>query len=129
MSAVCKTNNLRVTERKAVPEEVRSGPVEVVKDGLPWQAFAIVGERSDPTTWQLPHHSRLIFRAVKGKISVEDTVDWSAVSECARMLSPRGRDGERVHAGAEEVLDAARHLARHCVRAGRPLPDALAVLV
>ena len=34
------------------------------KEGLPREAFAIVGDPSDPDTWKLPHHQKSILRAL-----------------------------------------------------------------
>ena len=31
---------------------------ELTKEGLPKEAFAIVGDPDDPETWKLPHHTR-----------------------------------------------------------------------
>ena len=35
-----------------------------LKDGLPAEAFAIVGDKEDPETWKLPHHTKAVFRAI-----------------------------------------------------------------
>ena len=40
------------------------------KDGLPKEAFAIVGDPEDTDTWRLPHHKRSIFRALKGELDI-----------------------------------------------------------
>ena len=37
---------------------------EKTKEGLPKEAFAIVGDPQDPETWKLPHHTKEIFRAL-----------------------------------------------------------------
>ena len=95
---------------------------------LPWQAFAIAGDRNNPYTWKLPHHDRSIHRAIKGKIGMEHTVDWSLMPAAVALLSRAGLDGRRVEATENEIIDAARHLAVHFKKAGKPLPDALAVL-
>ena len=47
------------------------------RDGLPAAAFAIVGEEANPESWRLPHHKRSIYRALKGTLDIEKTVDWA----------------------------------------------------
>jgi len=39
---------------------------EITKEGLPKEAFAIVGDPQDPETWKLHHHTKAIFRALQG---------------------------------------------------------------
>ena len=107
---------------KNMPEHDEEKPVE--KDGLPWQAYALVGSRDNPDTWQLPHHTRLVYRAVQGKIGTEHTVDWELMPAAVAALSRQ----ERIHASEDLILEAAVHLASHYRKAERPLPDALAVL-
>ena len=99
------------------------------KEGLPKEAFAIIGDTEDPETWKLPHHKRSIFRALRGKIDIERTVDWERMPVAVAALSPGGYLGQRVKAGPEEILQAARHLANHYRQADKSLPDTLAVLV
>jgi hypothetical protein len=99
------------------------------KEGLPKEAFAIVGDPDDPETWKLPHHKRNIFRALQGKLDMEKTVDWERIPAAVAALSPRGYRGQRVDASPEEILKAAKHLARHYRKADKPLPDTLAALV
>jgi len=98
------------------------------KDGLPKEAFAIIGDPDDPDTWKLPHHNRSIFRALKGKLDIEKTVDWERMPAAVAALSPGGYRGQRVDASPEQILQAARHLADHYRQAGKPLPDTLAAL-
>lgn len=98
------------------------------KDGLPKEAFAITGDPDDPDTWKLPHHNRSIFRALKGKLDIEKTVDWERMPAAVAALSPGGHRGRRVDASPEQILQAARHLADHYRKAGKPLPDTLAAL-
>jgi hypothetical protein len=100
-----------------------------VKDGLPWQAFALVGDKADPLAWRLPHHTRQVYRAIKGKIGYERTVDWENMPLMVAYLSRQGVEGQRVPADEFQILAAAKHLASHYLKAGKPLPDALAVLV
>ena len=96
---------------------------------LPYQAFAIVPDKAKPETWKLPHHTRLINRAINGnKIGYEHTVDWENMPLMVQFLSRQGVEGQRVQAEPNELLDAAKHLASHYLKAGKPLPDALAVL-
>lgn len=99
-----------------------------LKDGLPHQAYAVAPDINDPATWQLPHHNRLVKRAVIGKIGYEHTVDWQLMEEAVRLISRQGIDGRRIQSQPEHILAAARHLASHYIKASRPLPDALSVL-
>ena len=129
------------------------------KEGLPWQAFAIVRDKDDPETWKLPHHTKAITRAIKGKIGLREgakreetggktnssfgmqrsctchfstTVDWERMPAAVAALSPAGhpsQSGGRVEASEGEILSAARHLATHYRKADNPVPDALAVLI
>jgi len=99
------------------------------RDGLPKEAFAIVGDPDGPETWKLPHHKKTIFRALKGKLDVEKTVDWDRMPAAVAALSAGGYRGQRVDASPEEILSAAKHLAEHYRKADRPLPDTLAALV
>ena len=98
------------------------------KEGLPREAFAIVGDQEDPETWKLPHHKKSIFRALKSKLDIEKTVDWARMPAAASALSPRGYRGQRVDASPEQILAAAKHLADHYREADEPLPDILAAL-
>ena len=99
------------------------------KEGLPKEAFAIIGDPDDPETWKLPHHKKSIFRALRGKLDIEKTVDWDRMPAAVVALSPRGYRGQRVDASPEEILSAAKHLAAHYRNAAKPLPDILAALV
>ena len=99
------------------------------KEGLPKEAFAIVGDPEDPETWKLPHHKKSIFRALRGKLDIEKTIDWDRMPAAVAALSPRGYRGQRVDASPEEILKASEHLAAHYRKAGKPLPDTLAALV
>jgi len=99
------------------------------KEGLPPEAFAIVGDREDPSTWKLPHHTKAINRAMRGRLSIEDTVDWDRMSAAVAALSPGGYRGERVQATEEQIIQAARHLAAHYDKADRSVPETLGALV
>ena len=44
-------------------------------------------------------------------------------------LSPGGFRGKRVEATEQQILDAAKHLARHYTENDKPVPDTLAALV
>ncbi|HEY54865.1 MAG TPA: hypothetical protein G4N91_01100 [Dehalococcoidia bacterium] len=99
------------------------------QDGLPKEAFAIVGDPDDPDTWKLPHHKKGITRALKGKLDIEKTVDWERMPAAVTALSPGGYRGQRVSASPEQILSAAQHLAEHYRKADKPLPDTLAALV
>ena len=100
-----------------------------LKEGLPKEAFAIVGDAGRPETWKLPHHTRAILRALAGKMDMEGTVDWTRMPAAVAALSPGGYRGQRVEAAPGEILQAALHLASHYRKAGKELPDTLARLV
>jgi len=102
---------------------------EKTKEGLPKEAFAIVGDPQDPETWKLPHHTRAIFRALQGRLDIEKTVDWDRMPAAVAALSPGGYRGEQVDATREEKVKAASHLANHYRKADRDVPDALGALV
>ena len=99
------------------------------KEGLPKEAFAIVGDPENPETWKLPHHTKAIFRALKGKLPIEATVDWDRMPAAVAALSPGGYRGERVQAGPEDIISAAKHLAEHYRKAGKDVPDTLQALL
>ena len=109
-------------------DKVKEG-LPKTKEGLPWQAFAIVGDKDDPATWKLPHHTKGINRAIKGKIGIEHTVDWDRMPAAVAALSPGGYRGQRVEASENEIISAARHLANHYRKAKKSIPDTLAVLI
>jgi hypothetical protein len=44
---------------------------EKTKEGLPKEAFAIVEDPDDPSTWKLPHHTKAILRV---QASEEDII-------------------------------------------------------
>jgi len=102
---------------------------EKTKEGLPREAFAIVGDPQDPDTWKLPHHTKAIFRYLRGRIGLEKTVDWDRMPAAVAALSPGGYRGERVQASEEDIIKAARHLARHYEKAGKSVPDTLCALI
>lgn len=132
--------------------ETTETPV-ALKDGLPWQGFAIVPDKDTPEGWQLPHHTREAAgnaggteaigrkRAAQGKaggrtggpdgigIGYEHTVDWLLLDKATMMLSRYGDEGRRVSADPEAIIQAARHLAAHYRKAGRQIPPALCVLI
>ena len=83
------------------------------EEGLPQEAFAIVGDQEAPETWKLPHHKKSIFRALRGRLDIEKTVDWERMPAAVAALSPRGYRGQRVDASPEQILQAAKHLAAH----------------
>ena len=102
---------------------------EKTKEGLPKEAFAIVGDPDNPETWKLPHHTKAIFRHLQGRLDLEKTVDWDRMPAAVAALSPGGYRGERVQASAEDILKAARHLAGHYEKADKPVPDTLGALI
>jgi len=126
VSEMKRTYNTKTNEHMDEEELNFNHPL---KEGLPYQAYAIAPDINDPRTWLLPHHSKSVNRAVKGKIGYEHTVDWEKLSECVQLLSGRGIEGRRVQADAHLIIAGAKHLALHCIKAGMPLPNALAVLV
>jgi hypothetical protein len=102
---------------------------EKTKEGLPKEAFAIVGDTQDPETWKLPHHTKDILRALQGRLDIEKTVDWDRMPAAIAALSRGGYRGERVQASEEDIIKAARHLASHYEKAGKPVPDTLGALI
>lgn len=102
---------------------------EITKEGLPKEAFAIVGDPEEPETWKLPHHTKAIFRALQGRLDIENTVDWDRMPAAVAALSRGGYRGERVQASAEEIIQAARHLAGHYQKADKSVPDTLSALI
>jgi len=116
-------------QKQGKPAPAKAG---VTKEGLPKEAFAIVGDPDNPETWKLPHHTKAIFRSLQGSPvlnSGEKTVDWDRMPAAVASLSRGGYRGERVQAGPEEIISAARHLARHYEKANKPVPDTLGVLI
>jgi hypothetical protein len=105
-----------------------TGGRSLEKDGLPWQAFAVFGDRADPGTWFLPHHTKAVKKAVKGKIGYEHTVDWKAMPRMVYLLSRFGRMEAKLPLDPEQVLQAATHLAVHYIEANKPVPDAIAAI-
>ena len=63
------------------------------------------------------------------KIDLEKTVDWDRMPAAVAALSPGGYRGERVQASAEDIIRAARHLARHYEKADKSIPDTLGALI
>jgi len=98
------------------------------KDGLPRHGYAITGDLVEPDTWKLPHHNKGLKRAYKKGMNIEETVDWELMVTAVAALSPKNIQGSRLSASPGEILGAAQHLADHYIRAGKPLPDILAVL-
>ncbi len=105
-------------------QKIRQG-VTPSKDGLPYQAYAIVGDPRDPATWKLPHHTVAIWRELRSNQSVEPSVDWHRMPAAVASLSPGGYRGRRVEASAGEKKAAAHHLAAHYLHAGREVPETL----
>ena len=101
---------------------------EKTKEGLPKEAFAIVGDPHNPETWKIPHHTKAILRA-RGRLDIEKTVDWDRMPAAVAALSRGGYRGERVQASAEDIIKAARHLAAHYAAANKPVPDTLGALI
>lgn len=108
--------------------KIRAG-VRKLKEGLPKEAFAIIGDPTNSKTWKLPHHTRAIFRALSGKLNIESTVDWSRMPAAVAALSPEGYRGQRVEATLEQIIKAAHHLSAHYRNAGKAVPDTLIALI
>ena len=129
--------NLTATKkepRRGVPSGApanadRAKAPSLLKDGLPHQAYAIVGDPRSPDTWQLPHHTRQVSRAAQGKVGYEHTVDWLLLEKAVLLLSRYGDEGRRVTADPELIIQAARHLAGHYRKAGRQIHTTLCVLI
>ena len=114
--------------------EVKQAISTSYKEGLPKEAFAIVGDPDDPATWKLPHHTKAVVnrrpRYYHKRIDLEKTtVDWDRMPAAVAALSPGGYRGERVQAPAEDIIKAARHLANHYQAADKPVPDTLGALI
>ena len=97
------------------------------EEGLPREAFAVIGEPEGQETWKLPHHAKSIYRALAGRLNIERTVDWEQMNAAVAALSFAGRR-RQVEASPEEIIEAAKHLADHYRKTGKPLPDTLAAL-
>ena len=88
-------------------------------------AFAIFADVDDTSTWQLPHHTQTLGSPAKD----EQTVDWPLADRAVLLISRCGIDGRRVIADPELIIEAARHLADHYRKAGKPIPVSLCVLI
>jgi len=115
--------------KQALESKPAPAKAGVTKEGLPREAFAIVGDPDDPETWKLPHHTKAIFRSLQGRLDIEKTVDWDRMPAAVAALSRGGYRGERVQADPEDIIQAARHLARHYEKAKKPVPDTLGALI
>ena len=117
--------------RKVMPKSKVKEAIEkeITKEGLPKEAFAIVGDPQDPETWKLPHHTRAIFRALHGRLDIGKTVNWDRMPAAVAALSRGGYRGERVRASEEDIIQAARHLAAHYRHADKSVPDTLGALI
>ena len=107
---------------------------DITKEGLPKEAFAIVGDPHEPETWKLPHHTKAVVnrrpRYYQKRIDLEKTtVDWDRMAVAVAALSPGGYRGQRVKASPEDIIKAARHLAAHYAAADKPVPDTLGALI
>ncbi len=99
------------------------------RDGLPKEAFAIVGDQGNPETWLLPHHRKSLSRPAGKKQDPEKSVDWELMAAALAALSRQRNRPQRLAVSPGEILSAAGHLAAHYRQAGWPLPDILAALV
>jgi hypothetical protein len=118
-----------MTDNELAKQKAAEQELPPLKDGLPWQGFAIVPDKETPEGWQLPHHTKEVKRAVQGKIGYEHTVVWPLLEKASLLLSRYGDEGRRVSADPELIIQAARHLAAHYRKAGRQIPPSLCVLI
>ena len=120
-----------IIDNETTQEQFGNMPVDKEQEALPlpYQAYAIVPDPNKLLGWQLPHHTKLVRRAVAGKIGYEHTIDWQQLELCVQLVSRAGADGRRVQADPGDIIRGARHLASHYIKAGKPVPDALAVLI
>lgn len=122
---------MRRTIKKKLEAEICNKKLEAEicrMDKVKEEAFAIVTDPDNPDTWKLPHHTKDIMRA-HGRLDIEKSVDWDLMAAAVASLSRGGYRGERVQASAEDIIKAARHLARHYEDAGKSVPDTLGALV
>jgi len=124
-----KADSRQLIKEGTMSKVKQSVEKDKTREGLPKEAFAIVGDPDDPETWRLPHHTKAIFRALKGRTNIEKTVDWDRMPAAVAALSRGGYRGERVQADPEDIISAARHLARHYEKADKPVPDSLGALI
>jgi len=125
--------------KQALESKPAPAKAGVTKEGLPKEAFAIVGDPDKPETWKLPHHTKAISafqslrkQGIQGSPVLntgEKTVDWDRMPAAVASLSRGGYRGERVQADPEDIISAARHLARHYEKAKKPVPDTLGALI
>jgi len=101
---------------------------EPLKEGLPWWAFAVVGRRTDPSSWKLPHHTRAVASHSPLALS-QGTVDWDRAAAAVAALSPGGFRGQQVQATDTQGRAGALHLALHYRRAQKPVPETLQELL
>jgi hypothetical protein len=118
-----------MTDKEIAKEQANEQPLPMLKDGMPWQAYAIVPDKEEPAGWQLPHHTKEVKRAAQGKVGYEHTVDWMLLEKSVLLLSRFGDEGRRVTADPELIIQGARHLAGHFRKGGRQIPNALCVLI
>jgi hypothetical protein len=129
-----------MTDKEIARDQANEQPLPMLKDGMPWQAYAIVPEKEEPAGWQLPHHTKEVKRAAQaggraggpdriGKVGYEHTVDWMLLEKSVLLLSRFGDEGRRVTADPELIIQGARHLAGHFRKGGRQIPNALCVLI
>ena len=104
------------TKKKAnkTQETQELRPVEAVLSarGLPREAYAIVGDPTDPSTWKMPHHA------------ADGEIDWKLMDQAAEFLHPLNHRGTT----PEQIFAAAKHLARHYQQAGKRPPNIVSAL-
>ena len=107
MATKKKANRTRETQELQPVEAVLSAK------GLPREAYAIVGDPTDPSTWRMPHHA------------ADGEVDWKLMMQAAEFLQPMNHRGQ---ATPEQIFAAAKHLARHYQNAGKIAPNIVSAL-
>jgi len=140
-SKVAQASHNVILSRSCEPKAWQEAK-NLTKEGLPKEAFAIVGDPQDPETWKLPHHTKTIYGAIRiggatPRLDIEKpvlersegTVDWDRMPAAVAALSRGGYRGERVRAEPGEIIKAAQHLAGHYQKAGKSVPDTLGVLI
>lgn len=105
-----------MTRKKATKKTTQElQPIEAVlsNTGLPREAYAIVADPTDPSTWRMPHHK------------ANGDIDWKLMDQAAEFLQPMNHRGQ---ATPEQVFAAARHLWNHYQKAGKAPPYIVSAL-
>ncbi|MDZ4247364.1 MAG: hypothetical protein U1D67_09635 [Dehalococcoidia bacterium] len=100
-------------------------PLMSFKDGLPMQAFAVIGVKHDNRTWELPHHSLSVLKDHRRGFSLEKSVDWEFMEIAVSRMALGDYRYDPLVVLPEAKIEAARHMAAHYRAAGKPVPDIL----